>query len=177
MQVAGDDDFLDEREVELALGVMQNLFEDEVGRIERLVSRSRQAFALAVAIFALAQTVALGPFQAENLATEHERRVLLVLAAISALATVLAGIAVVWADEGIEARHLPTESVLDAVRQSNEEKTAAMVLLGLYTTAVDEMRLAIQDRGLRVAVVQYASAAALALALIEVVYSLYHRLG
>lgn len=171
------DDGPDDRDIEVVLVALRQMFEDELARSERLKSQARQAFGVAVGFFALAQTVALGSFQIANLNGEHERRVTLLLAAISAVAMVGTGILALFADRGIPARHLDTDSVLAAGRDATYERPAAMELAEQYATAVDAIRDGIQNRINRVYWAQGAAGVTLSLVLIEIVYSLYHRLS
>lgn len=166
---------MDERGAELALVSLRQLFDDEIKRVERLVARGRQGFAFAAGFFALAQTVALGSFQTSNL-SEHERRVLLLIAAIGGTGVVLTAIAALWADAGLRAKHVSTDSILDAVELSTSENTTAMRLAGLYAANVDAMRQTIRDRVLRVNVAQAIALGTILVVLVELVYSLYHRL-
>ena len=73
-----------------ALGVLQSRVDEEFRISERLDTRSRQAFGLAAAFFAVVQTVAFGAFAQEDV-TSLERVFMLISAVLGGIA--LAGVA------------------------------------------------------------------------------------
>lgn len=118
--------------------------EQELTIAERLSSKARQAFALAAGVFVVAQTVAFGSFQPDNISDrEQDWMIGLAIGAVAMLA--LAAFATIKADATVDSRDLPLGKLEDDLNAAYEGDTDVTGRLGGYYLGVVRTRREAND--------------------------------
>lgn len=118
--------------------------DQELTIAERCGSKARQAFALAAGVFVVAQTVAFGGFETENLSsTEKEWMIRLAIGAVATLA--LAALATIKADATVDSRDLPLAALQDDLNAAYDGDPDVTGRLGGYYLGVVRTRREAND--------------------------------
>lgn len=163
-------------ELEQAIGVLRARVDEEFRIAERLDSKTRQAFALAAAFFAVIQTVAFGSF-AEGGVTSSERTLLLIAAVVAGVAVSNVAHKAGRAEDLRDEADLSPSRIVDWANHagSDPEYVRARLLSGLAEVA-NERTTNNESRATKYDVVADAARLALILSGVELVIAIVARL-
>jgi hypothetical protein len=113
--------------------------DQELTIAERVSGKARQAFALAAGVFVVAQTVAFGNFEANNL-SDRERDWILGLAIAAVVLLGAAAFATIKADATVDSRDLPLGKLEDDLNAAYEGDPEVTGRLGGYYLGVVRSR-------------------------------------
>jgi len=118
--------------------------DQELTIAERLSAKARQAFALAAGVFVVAQTVAFGSFQTDNLG-DREQDWLIGLAIVAVVVLALAAFATIKADATVDSRDLPLRKLEDDLHAAYQGDSEVTGRLGGYYLGVVRTRRGAND--------------------------------
>ncbi len=162
-------------ETALGLELMRSLAEQELARADAARVRSRQAFALAAAIFTVVQTVAFGSFVTKLAQHGHRTDTLINHTAWAALALGVCAVAMLIAELPIRSSNMTPELIQSVVREKKDK--AAAQFLEDYALIVETHRLANRIRFRLATLTQALSVVTIALVVWELLVALHASLS
>jgi hypothetical protein len=157
--------------------VLRGMADQEFHIAERISSKARQAFALAAAVFTIAQTIAFGNFETANLTVREEHRILAL--AISAIVFLFVAVLLtIQADATFRSRDLPLDKLESDLNAAYEGDRDVLGRLGSYYLGVVRTRRRANTKRRRwYQASRWVVAVALAITVAELIVSLLGRVS